>query len=701
MSVLAKIREKSGLLLLVIGGALVLFIGGDLLTSNTSVFNRTATDVGEVAGRRITGEEFEFRVAKAEENYRMNTGQQSIDESLKDMLRQQTWNQMLNEIIMDAEYKELGLVVSPQELYDMVRGKDPHPSVKQAFTNPQTGVYDPSAVLNFLKNMENDESGATKARWVEFETSIKRERLNEKYNNLITKGLYVPTAFAKLDYEAKNRLANVKYVAKRYNTIADSTIVLSDADLKKYYKEHLYEFEQEASRKIEYVLFDVFPSQEDDQKVLEDISALKDEFARTEDDTAFIAANSDLPLNGAKFSRAQLAADMGEAVFANGKGYVHGPYKEGNLYKLAKVIDVQTSSDSVKARHILVKINEKDTASAQAKVDSLKNLIKKGKKFEDVAKDNSEDLGSATNGGDLGWFTEGIMVKPFNDACFNGKKGDMPVVTSQFGIHLIEILDKTAPTQKASLLYVEKEVAPSSKTEQEVYIRASEFVSKAKNKETFDKAAEEMGIVKRVAENIKEVDRNIVGMNNTKEIIRWVYNDKTAEEDVSKPFEIENKFIVAVLVEVREKGFATLEQVKPQVEIGARRDKKAEIFINEMNQAMAGGANLDAIASKLNTAVETADNVNFGAFAIPGMGREPRVLGTIFATQQGATSKPIKGETGVFLVSPQIFTEPAQVSDYSPYKTQLSGALSNRAGSEVFEALKDKANVIDNRGKFY
>lgn len=701
MSVLTKIREKSGLLLVVIGGALVLFIAGDLLTSNTSVFNRTATDVGEVAGRRITGEEFEFRVTKAEENYRLNTGQQSIDEGLKDMLRQQTWSQMLNEIIMDAEYKELGIVVSPQELYDMVRGNDPHPSVKQAFTNPQTGVYDPSAVVKFLKNMENDESGATKARWIEFEASIKRERLNEKYNNLITKGLYVPTTFAKLDYEAKNRLANVKYVAKRYNTIADSTIVLSDTDLEKYYKEHLNEFEQEASRKIEYVLFDVYPSQEDDQKVLEDISAVKAEFAETQDDTAFIAANSDLPLNVAKVSRKQLAPDMEEAVFANGKGFVYGPYKEENLYKLAKVIDIQTSSDSVKARHILVKINENDTASAQAKIYSLKNLIKKGKKFEDVAKENSEDLGSASNGGDLGWFTEGTMVKPFNDACFNGKKGDLLVVTSQFGIHLIEILDKSAPSQKATLLYLEKEVQPSSKTAQEVYIKASEFASKANNKESFDKAAEEMGIVKRIAENIKEIDRNIVGMNNTKEIIRWVYNDKTKEGNVSKPFEIENKFIVAVLAEVREKGYATLEQVKAQVEIGAKKDKKAELFINEITQAMAGAANVDAIANKLNIAVETADNVNFGAFAIPGIGREPRVLGTIFATKQGATSKPIKGETGVFVVNPQTFTEPAQVSDYSPYKLQLSGALSNRASSEVFEALKDKANVIDNRGKFY
>ncbi|MFN4233664.1 MAG: SurA N-terminal domain-containing protein [Bacteroidia bacterium] len=700
MSVLAKIREKSGLLLLVIGGALVLFIAGDLLTSNTSVFNRTQTDIGEVAGRRISGQEFEFRVSKAEENYRLNTGQQSIDEGLKDMLRQQTWNQMLNEIIMEAEYNELGLVVSPQELYDMVRGNDPHPSVKQAFTNPETGVFDPNAVLKFLKNMENDESGATKARWVEFESSIKRERLNEKYNNLISKGLYVPTAFAKLDYEAKNRLASIKYVAKRYNTIPDSTIVLTDADLQKYYKEHLYEFEQEASRKIEYVVFDVLPSQEDDQKVLEEISSLKNEFAQSEDDTAFIAANSDLPLNGAKYSKSQLPADMEEPVFANGKGYVHGPYKEGNIYKLAKVIDVQTSSDSVKARHILVKINGTDTASAQAKIDSLKTLIKKGKKFEDLAKEHSEDLGSGSNGGDLGWFTEGTMVKPFNDACFNGKKGDMPVVISQFGIHLIEILDKTAPTQKATLLYLEKQVEPSSKTAQQVYIKASEFVSKANDQESFDKTAEEMGIVKRVAENIKEVDRNIVGMNNSKEIIRWVYNDKTKEGSVSKPFEIDNKFIVAILTEIREKGYATLEQVKTQVELGAKKDKKAEQFINEINAALAAGS-LDAIAQKLNVSVETADNVSFAAFAIPGMGREPRVIGTIFATKQGALSKPIKGETGVFLVSPQSFTEPAQVSDYNPYKLQLSGALSNRVNSEVFEALKEKANIIDNRGKFY
>ncbi|MBA3899454.1 MAG: SurA N-terminal domain-containing protein, partial [Bacteroidetes bacterium] len=272
MSVLAKIRERSTLLLIIIGGALVAFVLGDVLSSGESLFGGRRNEVGAVAGQTISVQEFEARLLKTETNYKLNTGQPSIDEATREMLRQQTWNQLLNEVIMDREYRETGITVSSEELYDMVAGAEPHASVRQAFTDPQTGSFDKNRVIQFLKSMDEDPTGDTKQRWLEFEAGIKQERINEKYNNLIKKGLYVPKFIADNDYKAKQKNVNLKYVSRRYAEIPDDEITVTDADLKDYHKNNESDFTQEKSRKVEYVVFEVTPSREDVTRTQQDIA---------------------------------------------------------------------------------------------------------------------------------------------------------------------------------------------------------------------------------------------------------------------------------------------------------------------------------------------------------------------------------------------------------------------------------------------
>ena len=701
MSVLSKIRERSTLLLIIIGGALVAFILGDILTSNSTLFSGGGrNDLGEISGKTISAEEFEQRVLKMEENYKLNTEQENIDEATKDMLKEQAWNQLLNEVIMTEEYKKIGINVSPQELFDMIRGNEPHPSVRQGFTNPETGVFDPKSVMNFLKTMDQDATGATKARWLVFESGIKQERIAEKYNNLIKEGLYVTNNQAKQDYIAKNKSVKFKYIVQRYSALSDSAISVTEAEMKKYYDEHVNEYEQESSRKIEYMTFEVTASEEDIKETEETLLQLAEDFKNTDNDSLFIKQNSDAPFNSEYLSKEQIPSHIDSALFDSEKGTVIGPYREGNAFKFAKVTDFKFSPDSVKARHILIKITNNDTTQALAKADSLKKVIKAGKKFDEIAKNVSEDVGSATNGGDLGWFTEGAMVKPFNDASFAGKKGDMPVVVSQFGVHLIEILDKSAEKKKVQITFIERAIEPSSKTFQSVYANASEFANKYSTEEAFEKAIEEQGANKKIAENIKESDKSIVGLEGSRELVKWAY--KAEKGDVSKTFEFGNKYVVAVLKEIKEEGNAPFEQVKEEVELAANKEKKAEKFTEEFNAAITSGAkNIDDLASKIHTNPEVVENINFSAIAVPGVGKEPSVIGTVFALPQGKLSKPIKGETGVFVVSIENITEPQPANDYSAIKDQLSSGLKNRVSSEVFEALKENADITDNRANFY
>ena len=694
--VIGKIREKSTLLLIMIGGAMLAFILGDLLNSGGFLLNGSATEIGEIAGTTVEGRAFEEKVQETIDNYKAQTGQSTIDNNTTDQLRDQTWDQMVRDIVFGQELDAVGVRVSAVELFDLVQGGNPHPQVVQAFTNPETGQFDQAQVISFLKRMETDED--LKKRWLAFEKDIAKIRRAEKYNNLIKKGLYVTKAESESDFMAKNQSQTIKYVLKRYDTVSDSTITVTDEDIKKYYNDNKSKYEQDASRDVEFVAFQVEPSKEDFEKVQVWADKLKPEFETAENDTLLVNRESDVRFNARWMTKGELGGAIDSLMFAAAKGTVYGPYMEGRTFRMAKLIGVKMSPDSVTARHILIKPETLGSVEkAKAKADSLKALIEGGADFATLATQHSEDPGSGAKGGDLGWFKEGQMVPTFNDACFDGKKGDLVIVQSQFGYHIIKVEDQKGNTEKRSVAFVDRTVDPSTKTFQMKFGEADEFARKVTGLESFDQEVTARGLNKRIASNLKENEKTIAGLENPRVLIRWAY---TAEKgDMSKVFELGNTFVVAVLTAVKEEGFAEIDDVKEELKTGAIKEKKAATFMSEFDGAKAG--DIQTIADKMNLPVEVRDNVLFAANAIAGLGREPALLGTVGGMEQGDISKPIKGDLGVYVVYLESRIDvPAQAS-YGQNTQMLNGQIASRVDFEVFEALKEKAEIIDNRAKFF
>jgi peptidyl-prolyl cis-trans isomerase D len=703
MTILTKIRNRSGLLVGIIALALLVFVLEQAFQSKNSFFAGDRNKMAEIAGKDVSVQEYESKLEQAIDNEKNRSGKTSLDESTIEQMRNQTWSQIVFERIMTPHYEDLGIAVSTDELFDMVQGKDPHPSVKQAFTDQKTGEFNPAQVVNFLKKMDDDKTGATRDRWIKFEAAIKQERIVNKYTNLIKQGLYITKNEAKRDHLAKNRTAAFSYLVKRYSDIQDSTIKVTDADMQKYYNENKNKYKQENStRSIDFITYDVVPSREDNMATEEQLKKLADEFKTVTDDTTYVNGNSDTKFVEKYYKKGETPAMLDTVIFKSTTpvGTVIGPYAEGNVYKLAKVLKVKMSSDSVRARHILLKIEGTDTAKFMARADSIKNAIKKGKKFEDLAKLYSKDPGSAAKGGDLGWFAEGMMVPSFNDACFNGKKGDMPIVKSQFGIHIIEITDKKPETPKVQLAVIERNALPSTATFQSYYQKASEFAGKNTSPEAFDKAVIDMGLNKRIAENIKDIDRNINGLENSREVVRWAYNEETKKGSVSKVFELGNKYVVAVLKEVKDKGILPLDAVKPQVEAEAKKEKKAEQYLAAFNAAITGTTSIDQLAPKMNVKVENVESQNFSSSSIQGLGRDPQVVGTLFSLKPNAVSKPVKGDLGVYVLKLNKISEPPAEKNYDEARKQLASGVKNRVDYEMFEALKANTDIVDNRAKF-
>jgi peptidyl-prolyl cis-trans isomerase D len=696
MAIISKIREKSTLLLITIGGALLLFVVSDLFDSNNSFSNRGKMMIGEIDGKEVDGREYEAKVATTIDNYKNNTQQKTLDDQTQEMIRNQVWNQIISEKVLGKEMDELGLTVSAEELYDMVQGSNIHPSVKQAFTDPNTGQFNQQGVLNFLKKMDEDETGATKDRWLLFEDEIKADKRTKKYNALVGKGIFVNSKQAKDDYLAKNKKFDALVVGKKYFSIPDSTVAVTDEELQKYYEENKYKFKQtEESRKIEYVVFNIQASDEDREKTLAEVLKIKEEFKTTDNDTSLINFHSDV-----KYKENLLLPGSSlpgfDTLLKAGVGTVAGPILDNEGYKLAKVIAIKGVADSVKARHILLKTDKKPAAAVLAEADSLKKLLKAGAKFEELASKLSQDPGSAIKGGDLGWFKPGMMVKPFNDACFNGKVGDMPIVQSQFGVHLIEITARGKETRKYDIGTIVRRVEPGNKTYQATFAKADDFEAKATNAEAFDKTAEEQKVNKREFD-IKENQTNIPGIENAREIVGWAYNAEKGS--VSKVFELGKRFVIAKLKEITPKGFKPFDQVKEEVTANLRKIKKGEKLTKEIETALASSKDISAIASKLATQVDTAKALTFSSFQLPMLGREMELIGTITSAKGKGFTKPVAGSNGAFVAYISNIEEAPAVQDYKASVTQLKQGFNQRSQYEVFEALKEKAGVVDNRTK--
>lgn len=697
MATLQKIRNRAGLLIsVVIGVSLLAFVLQDFLTSGQSMFRGKQMEIARVSGKSLNIEEYNARVDQLTEIYKLNTGREALDEATTERIRQDTWQQMIQDAMMGDSYKDLGIEVSADELFDMVQGNDPHPTIRSIFTNPETGLFNKSALLQFLKNMDQDPTGNQKIFWLYIEKEISKERSQQKYQNLVSKGLFANSVQAENEYKESARRVDISYVVNRYANIADSTVEITDADLKAYLKAHKEEFKQDASRDIAYITFDVLPSADDFKSAQDFIGGVKEEFVTAENPEEYVNLNSDEPFQDRNLAYSDLTGIMKDTLYNARKGEVVGPYFENMAYKLSRVIDITQSPDSVKARHILIQPSQTLTLEqAKVKADSIKGLIDKGADFTALAIEFSDDKGSAREGGDLGWFREGMMVKEFNDVCFNNRKGTLKTVETQFGVHIIEITDLGPVVKKVKIGTIERKVEPSKVTYQAVYSRASKFAGNNRTREAFDNAAANEKLNVQMANSLRESDQRVANMEQSRPLVKWAY---TAEvNDVSEIFEFGDQFVVATLTSARKEGYATIDDRRADLEVAVRREKKAQKMMTEM-----ASSDLDELSAKIKSSIETASGISFSSYSLPNGGREPKVIATASMLPKDQVSKPIDGQNGVYVIKvTNEVDSPNADSTFMQQRYRLNMMYGSRAGYETQQALQEMADIRDYRIKFY
>ncbi len=706
MAILQTLREKAGPLVAgIIGLSLFIFIVSDFFGNNRAQ-RRKADKYYQLAvidGESVSYQDFEARVADLVEIYKMS-GTSEVNEEMMTSLREQVWQQMLSEKLMGKTYKKIGLGVSPEEVETLVFGDNPHPIVKQLFTDPATGRFNQSFLVNFLKATETDE--ATKKYWLFFEDQIINDRLNTKLVNLMAKGLYVTDRQTEYEASLLSNTVSFSYLARNYATVPDSAITVTSEEIRKYYDGHKENFKRTAQRDMEYMVFDVAPSESDMKEVETWALKEKDNFAAATDIVQYINLTADTRHTGFYRTLPELPENLRELALSGDRSAVAGPWFENGAYKLARIIDIAERPDSVRAAHILLSPNaSRNIAMARNEADSLINLIRSGIDFSVLAMANSDDQGSAQVGGDLGWFSEGMMIVPFNNACFSGKKGDLVTVETTYGVHIIKILDQSRRVKKYDIGIVDRMVTPSNATTQRIYAEASQFAGTNNTYEKFNKAVAEGNLDKKLAMNVTPDQKELPGLKQARSLVMALFqNSKQGtiilDNSNQAVFELPDMYVVAYCTRAQEEGTAPVEDVASDIRFILAKRKKAEVIAAEMKKLAAEGKTIYDIASHYNTTVQEASGINFRSFSVPGAGIEPGLIAAASASEPGVLSKPVEGNNGVyeFVVNTSV---PAVAEDMTMVRERLNSNYQIRASYEAYQAIRDKKKVKDMRYKFY
>ena len=705
MSAIQFLREKAGVFVAgLIGLSLFLFVVSDFFGGGRGqrVQARKAYQIGEIAGKYISYQDYEKRVQGMFEIYKMS-GTTTIDEATAESIREQVWQQMVREMIQDKQYNKLGIGVSTEEVDELVLGNNPHPIVQQLFTDRSTGIFNKSFLINFLKQIELDETA--KNYWLFFEDEIVNDRNSTKYNTLVSKGLYVTTKQAEFDKILSGSTVDFSFVLKNYALVPDSSVTISEKEIETYYSKNKEKFRRSPLRNIEYVTFDIIPSEEDIKQTEDWISKTKEEYAAAADPVQFINLTADTRYSGIYLPLGSIPENLKEFVKKEDKNEVFGPYEEEGSFKIARLIEVADRPDSVHARHILLTPNQtRNLAQTKEAADSLIRLIRSGSPFGALAMTMSDDKGSAQLGGDLGWFQEGMMVTPFNDACFTGKKGQIVTAETNFGIHIIEILDKSKDTRKYNIGIIDRKTIPSSATNQRIYNEASQFAGTNNTYEKFNNAVATQGLNKRIANDVSAQQKTLPGLENPRGLIISLFSAKEGQiildNSQQAVFEISDKYVVAFCTRVQEEGIAPLEAVENDIRFILLKDKKAEILSAEFITNNQEGRTLDDIANAMGLNVQEATGINFRSYTVPGVGTEPALVAAASAAKQGVVDGPVKGNNGVYMFFVNSLTTSAG-QDVKQVQENLMSSFQMRGAYEAYEALRKGANIVDRRYKFY
>lgn len=695
MSLIQSIRDKGAWIIFgIIALALIAFILQDgVRRGGRSTDNTT---LGKVNGEKIERLAFEEKLTLQERMY----GSQGAQ---REQLIGSLWNQEVERIVMQQEYEKLGLQVTSNELSEILFG-DNSP-LKQEFTDPKTGVFrvnDAKQAFAQIKKSKNAEQ-VNMINTVYIEPTIE-QTLRNKYQGILQQAAYIPKWFIEKQQADNNAIASISYAFAPYASISDSTVKVTDEEISAYVNKHSNQFKkEEETRSIVYVGFDAAASQTDSLTILNQVKAYKNDFAATNDAKGYVAkVGSDIAFYDSYFSKTKMQQSYKDSLTKLSVGSIYGPYLDGSSYILAKMVAVKNWPDSVTVRHILIgTVNPQSgqvlraDSSAQKLADSIATAVKGGADFAALCSKYSDDGGSKDKGGVYPYFAQGQMVIPFNDFAFDHPVGSKSVVKTDFGYHYIEVLGQKNFGPAYKIAYVAKPIIASNETISNASGAAAQFAASAKNRKAFDENAIKGSKQILVGNDIKANDNQIVGLGSSRQLVRWIYEHSLG--DVSDPFELGDKDIVAIISSVNKAGTMSVAEARPLCENIVRSAKKAKVLIDTKIK----GNTLEAIAASAGTAVQRTDSLSFAAPFIPNMGSEPKVIGAAFnKSLQGKISEPIAGTSGVFAVRVENSAAKPSTMDETALKQSLIQSARMAAFRGV-DALKKTASITDNRSKFY
>lgn len=682
MASLNTLRTKGGVIVtIVIFIALLAFLIGDIFTSGSSLMNSRKMRVGEIDGKAIGYVDFLNKSDEITNIYKMMWGRDAFSAQEQEMIYNMAWQQFIMQDAYQPGFEQLGLTISDAEQVDMVDGTYLSPVITATFANPATGEFDVEFLKAFLANVNGNDGSF--ALWSFLRNQMAEERAMSKYVALVSGGFFANDLEIAHGLKTANETYAADVIGREYYTVPDSLVKVTPAQVKQYYNENKEAFRQEASRDIEYVVFDVLPSEADyaeAEGIVNDIAA---EFAVSDAPMQYALLNSQTKPDQTYYREDQLAAEV--AALNGDRTKMVGPTLNGDEYTLSRIADVRMLPDTLGARHILLQKGQNTLA------DSLVNVLRNGGDFAALAAQYSLDQYS--EGGDLGRFTPAQLPMAFTDAAMKANVGDIYTVETEAGLQIVNLTYKTRPVRKMQVATVTYKIDPSAATIQEAYQKASNFVTAAAGTaEGFAQAVSDQMLSKRTV-RIRNTDRTINGLENSKEIVRWAFNGKAGE--VSQIMDIDGNYYVAALTGVREKGYASVEQVTAEITKTLMNKEKARMIAAQME-----GDSLEAIAEATEGTVRSVENIEWSAFYLPEVGVEPQLVGAISASEVGTLSQPVEGVNGVyrFVVTD---AQTTGVATEESEKVRLEADAVNFVMQRTMQALNEESDITDMRVKFF
>ncbi|HSC54208.1 MAG TPA: peptidylprolyl isomerase [Phnomibacter sp.] len=706
MSIIQSIRDKAAPVTIgVIAISLIGFILMDAGRSNRGGGVSPTDAVGEINGVDLSWEAFQKQVKLNEQMYEMQG--RSVDENTRQQIYSDTWRTMVDEELLTQEYSKLGIDVSDKEFNDLLFGANPPQWLTQQFTNPETGAFDVVAAKQAINELKKNKANTNRdlINDVYLDPMISGTK-RSKFFSLLQNSAYAPKWMAEKTIADNGLAANFSYVVAPYSAVSDSTVKVSDAQINDYIKAHESEFKtDENSRSIAYVSFSFLPSGSDTADANKALNDLKAEFAAAPDAGTFVTRNgSSLPFFDGYISKGRIQIAAKDSIIGAGVGKVYGPYLDGNSFVMSRIVDVKVLPDSVRAKHILIGTfdprTQQQTLSdevAKKRIDSIEALVKGGASFDALAMSMSDDEGSKMLGGDVNYFASGKMVKEFNDFCFDKKTGDMGVVKTSFGYHLIKITDQKDFSPSYKIAYMAKPIEASQATINDAQLKANTFATHSQDLKSFDATVTKDNLSKLIAQEIKESDFQVGTLGVNRSLVKDIFKADVGSV-ISDPIELNDQFIVVAVTNEDKKGLPSAGKVRPMVESIVRNELKGKLLAEKVK----GVTTLDAAAQKLNVPVLRADSVSFLSPLIGGAGYELKAGGFGFnKANLNKVSGPIAGTAGLFLVQPlSIFANPAASANVEETMKNIVNQQRNTLLYSSMDALKKAASVTDKRSKF-